>query len=116
MANQIEVFRAADQFTVSIAATTTTGNVGWLPPVISAHSDINCRVYNAGTSIIFIKFAPTSALAVATVASGSTRGSIPIAPGSVENFRVAPDQVFVAAIVITAGSNGSIYFTPGFGV
>lgn len=111
MSASIEVFRAADEDTVSIAATAASANVRILGDGLFQRPEINVRVYNGGTGIIYIRFGPTSAIA-ATVQSGSTRGSIPIAPGTVECFRIAIDQCFVAAIT---GTNGTIFFTPGFG-
>lgn len=112
----IRVFRPAHQDTRSVAATTTSGNVqivfGNAAPNLP---EINVRVFNAGTSICMIAFGDTNAVA-ATDPSGSTAGSIPIAPGATENFRLSYGAIFAAAKIIAGGNSGTIYFTPGFGI
>lgn len=93
--------------TVSIAATTTTGNVA-ITPATSKNPELagTLRVVNAGTTVMFFKQGVGGSLA-------ATAADVPIAPGATETFQLQADTDHVAAL--TASSTGTIYFTPGQG-
>lgn len=108
MANEIEVFRANAAATVNLAVTSSTGNVRFMADGGYDRPTAHVRLYNAGLVVVFVEFAPTSALAIAT-----TTASFPLAPGATEIFRIARDQTFVAGI--TSSSTSTLYATQGYG-
>jgi hypothetical protein len=64
------------------------------------------RVYNAGTVAVFFRAGVGAQTAVVA-------NDMPIAPGTVEAFTVAPDTTGVAAIC--ESGSASVYVTPGCG-
>ncbi len=88
--------------TYTLAASTSNAQVaipGSAPAV---------RVFNSTSVVVFIQFNMTSGV-VASVAS-----SLPIAPGAVEVFAIAPNTAYVSAI--TAAGAGDVYITRGDGL
>lgn len=85
--------------TVSLAASTTSANVS-----LGSGTGNSLRVYNPTASIAFVRWGGG--------AQTATTSDLPIAPGSVEEFRKSnSDNV---AAILAAGS-GTLYFTPGSG-
>ena len=97
------------------AATTAPTAVQILPTFTSALGPRNqFRVVNVGTETAFLGTGPTAALAVANAAPVTTTGdAIPIVPGAVEIFSLAPDWYFTAR---TATGTSQLYITPGEGL
>jgi hypothetical protein len=106
MSQAITVFRAETAATVSLAVTNASGRVAVFGTAPDVTSEPCVRLYNAGSSTVFVEFG-TSAV-TAAVASG-----FPLPPGAIEVFRVDRSQVQVAAI--TAAGTATLYATPGYG-
>lgn len=106
MSTAITVFRGDPAATVNLAVTSSTGRVQVFTTTPSIVSEPVIRLYNAGTVAVFVNFGDSSV--TAALATG-----IPIAPGSVETFRVDSTQVYVAGI--TASGTATLYATPGYG-
>lgn len=94
---------------VSVSGTTASGALT-LPTnqgsatVVTPAGNMTVRVFNATSSIVFIKFG-TSAVTAATT-------DLPIPPGGVEVFAVGANT-YIAGI--TSGGTGTLYATPGLG-
>jgi hypothetical protein len=105
----IKSFNPTAGATVSLAAGTSTGRVklGGQP---SAETLIQCRVYNSGTDVAFIRQGDSTVTATVT--------DMPIAPGEIEVFTFnlpnSTGGLYVAAI--TASGTPTLYFTTGVGV
>jgi hypothetical protein len=95
-------FKVFDQAADSIAVTTTTGSVelnrGGL---VNCH----CRVYNAGSATVFLRFGVSGVTAAVT--------DIPVPSGAIEIFHIGGSS-HVAAI--TAASTATVYFNCGLGL
>jgi len=106
--DDLRIFRPTLGGTVNLSVTSSTGRVAVLTATsladVSGSSVI--RLYNAGSVAVFVEFGDGTV--TAAVATG-----MPIAPGSVEAFRVNPAQTNVAAI--TASGTATLYATPGAG-
>lgn len=92
--------------TVNIAATTSSANVALSIGSNGVGERPQVRVYNAGTTPVFIAFG-------ASAVAATTAVGIPIAPGGPENFTLPFGATHVAAIYGTG--SGTVYFTSGFG-
>jgi hypothetical protein len=93
--------------TVSIAATTTSGNVAISAPrPKAAELPGTVRVYNAGPDMVYIGQGATAP--TVTSANGT-----PVPVGNTEVFQLLGDTAFVGAICPT--STATVYFTPGQG-
>ena len=103
------LFTPATQATVSITSGTSTANVA-LGATKGAFNQV--RVYNSdAANISYINFG--SSTVTATLPSGATPGSIPIAPGEVAGFSIPPGTTNVAAIC--AAGTPVVFITPGNG-
>jgi hypothetical protein len=89
--------------TVNLAVTTTTGSV---PLTTSLNSREEVRIVNPSSVVMFIEFGASDVTA-------ATATSMPMLPGTVETFEVAPSQTHVAAI--TASGSATLYATTGRG-
>lgn len=87
--------------TVSIAATTSTGNVALSASPLNRKDVV---VHNAGTTLGFVKFGGSSVTAAVT--------DFPV-PAATQIRIHAGDNTHVAAIM--ASGTATIYFTSGFG-
>jgi hypothetical protein len=105
-------FRAVAASTVNISVTNSSGNVRVYDDGAPRRANSEVRLYNSGTNIAFVEFGETSSV-VATVPNGATKGSVPVAPGTVEEFRVGPGIQFCAAI--TSSSTTTLWISPGHG-
>lgn len=117
-----------DQSTVSLAATSTTGNValggsatttqGVLQTtqiIVTSPATTNGLSGGTAASIAYIRFGTSSAIA-ATAPNGATPGSIPILPGSIQTFTV-PASYYTHVAAITPSTGGAtLFFTQGYGV
>ena len=93
--------------TVSINASTTSGRVALTAiPVSNPSGGEEVRVYNSGTVPVFIEFGTDAVIA-------TNPSSVPIAPGTVEVFKVDSVDTHVAAVA--ASGTAIIYFTTGRG-
>jgi len=92
--------------TVSLAVTTSTGNVSLTGA--DGKGKRQLRLYNAGSVAVFIRIGVTGVVAAVT--------DMPIPPGAVEviTLRDASGQMFLAGI--TASSTATLYATVGEGV
>ena len=86
--------------TVSIAATTATANVAYIP------SFGRVRIVNATTGLIYVK----SGIGVGTVAATT---DTPMLPSAVETFSVPANHTYIAVIAAVAGN---VFFTVGDGI
>ena len=84
----------------------TAGTTGNDRAAIAAGGKV-ARVYNAGAAVAYIKFGNSAV--TAALATG-----LPVAPGSVELFSIAPNTTHMAAIV--ASGTGVVFVTPGGGI
>ncbi len=96
--------------TILISATTTPSAAFQ----VSTGAIQGCKVVNVGSSQhIFIAFAATSALAVATLPTSSAPSlGMPQLPTSVERYSIPPQGW---ASVMTSSGTSNVYFTPGIG-
>lgn len=106
MSTAITVFRGEAAGTVNLSGTTSSSRVQVFLTTPGVTSEPVIRLYNAGTVAIFVEFGGSSVTAATTT-------GIPIAPGSVEAFRVDNSQTYVAGI--TASGTATLYATPGYG-
>lgn len=88
--------------TVTLAVTTSTGNVALGVPLIEKQVRIASLAANAAA---FIRFGSSTVTAAVT--------DVPILPGTVTIFSVGADVTHVAAI--TGASTATLYFTSGQG-
>jgi hypothetical protein len=102
VAQQPAAFRTDGAPTVTLAATAISGRVQVQTAVGGTQ---NLRIYNAGSTVVFIECG--TATVVATIAA-----SLPIAPGSVEILGC--NQTHIAGI--TSTGTGTLYVTPGTGL
>lgn len=102
----INAFAPYEATTVSIAATTSSGQVAL--PARATNGQDHIRVYNSGTTTAFIKQGTSSSVVAATTTD------VPIPGGGVEIFSCPAGITNVAAIM--ASSTGTIYFTLGKGI
>ena len=98
-AEKSDAFQPLEQGTVSLAATTSSGNVA-----VNVRGQV--RVYNSGTVPVFINLATGNSI------TASTTADVPIAPGTVEVLTGVGDHI----AGITASGSATIYFTPGAGL
>lgn len=117
-----------DQSTVSLAATSTSGNVALggsatttqgalqtVQVVVTSASTTNGLSGGTAASIAYIRFGTANTVA-ATAPNGATPGSIPILPGSIQTFTV-PVGYYTHVAAITPATGGALlFFTQGYGV
>lgn len=116
-----------DQSTVSLAATSTTGNValggsatttlGALQStqiIVTSPATTNGLSGGTAASIAYIRFGTSSAIA-ATAPNGATPGSIPILPGSIQTFTVPAGYYTHVAAITPATGAATLFFTQGYG-
>lgn len=112
-------FRAFNPYgpTILVAAA-TSAPTGLQAASSGAPQSEQYRVYNAGSTTVFIAFGVDASSAqsnavIPTGASSNAKNSYPIAPGIPEIF-TAPKNCFWSAIM--ASGTASIYITPGMGL
>lgn len=94
--------------TKSLSASGSTGSVALITgDILTAWSGGTCRVYNAGSVVVFVAFG-TSAVTAAT-ATG-----LPVPPGQTEEFQIGPTDTYMAGI--TGSGTATVYATPGQGI
>lgn len=97
----------------AMSASTVSISVSASSQVVQVQNFNGCnqiRVFNNGTATVWIDFGGSG------VTTSSTTG-IPVPAGAVEVFSAAATSSgTVYAAAIAAGSTGSVYFTPGFGI
>ncbi len=106
--DDLRIFRPTPASTVNLSVTSSSSRVQVLTATsladVSGSSVV--RLYNAGSVVVFVAFGDSTVTA-------TTTANMPIAPGSVEAFRVNPAQTHVAGI--TAAGTATLYATPGAG-
>ena len=100
-------FAPDDHATVTLACTTSTG-ARQFASVVGQYQAV--RLYNAGPDVVHVRFGNASP--TATIASGATKGDVPIPVGDIEVFPVG-QALFVAGICPT--STATLFITPGEG-
>lgn len=77
-------------------------------------SNLQYRIINAGTGVVFLGVGATAATATANaVLVTSSQGAIPLLPGTDEILSFSPNAYFTG---ITASGTDVIYITPGTGL
>jgi hypothetical protein len=90
--------------TAALSATTSTARVALNRQTNGPQGAITCRIHNAHSSVVFIKFGDS--------AVDATTSSMPIPAGGVEVFSIG-DSTHVAGI--TGTGSGTVYATCGMG-
>ena len=100
-------FIPADNSTVTLACTTSTGARQFRA---SIDVGLSVRIYNAGPDVAYVRF--TNATSTATAPSGATVGGMPIPVGDIEVFP-AGTATFISALCPT--STATLFVTVGEG-
>jgi hypothetical protein len=108
---------------MGINAFTKTGNTVTFTAGVSAPTPVQVtnttiggnqyRIINAGTSLVFLGYGTTAALATTNSANVTTTGNaFPLLAGTDEILTFVPNAYFTG----TSTANATIYITPGDGV
>lgn len=100
-------FRPVDQATVSISVTSLSARVAL------AATTTEYLLCNLGTDTVFVRFGDSAI--TATVPSGATGGSLPVAAGTVMIVQ-APITAPTHVAAIAASTTATLYITAGEGI
>lgn len=109
-------FQPNDRGTLTISVTTSSANNALVRSPTSGVFQV--RIYNAGPSLVFVRFAEPSVSSAGVYADGSsvaaTNADIPIPAGNTETFTLDSSTSRIACL--TASSTATLYVTTGEGL
>lgn len=100
---------AGSASTVSLSATSTTGNVA-LAGVVTGQGQ--CEIQNKGSGWAYVAFGGSAV--TATVPNGATGGSYPVGPGQAKIVSIGTNAAYAAGIC-ASGDTATLLFTVGYG-